>query len=329
MNMTHGHGASFEAETVDHLLVSCGALKSGEPVTVIADEITVDIARLFVDRARNLGADVTLCDMSAAGMHGAEPPSGVADAMFAANLIIGLTTMSLAHTDARKRATDNGSRYLSMPDYSWELLSDPSLRVDFSAATHEVERVANFLSEGRKVFVTAPGGTDIEIDIDGRIGNACPGRVVEPGTLGSPPDIEANIAPVENGSNGRVVVDGSIPCREIGLLDEPVELSVTNGRIVAIDGNKDTVATLENLFAAAGENSRVLAECGIGLNRAAELQGNMLTDEGAFGCVHFGFGSNSTIGGKNRISFHLDFVFRNASLAVDGAPVMKNGELVV
>ncbi len=43
-------------------------------------------------------------------------------------------------------------------------------------------------------------GTDIRIAIDGRIGNACPGCVLGPGDLGSPPDIEANVSPLENGS---------------------------------------------------------------------------------------------------------------------------------
>jgi len=326
--MTDGHNNSLEIRTIDHVLISCGALRSDETVTVVADEDTADISELFAKRAEKIGAKVTFCKMDAAGMHGAEPPPDVASAMFASSLIIGLTTMSLAHTAARKCATDNGSRYLSMPDYSWGLLSDPSLRVDFGAATNEVERIADILSNGKHIHVSAPGGTDIKIEIEGRFGNACPGSVLKPGMLGSPPDIEANIAPLENGSNGRVIVDGSIPCREIGLLKDPIELLVSAGRIVSINGAQEIVDTLENMFSAAGENSRILAECGIGLNRAAKLQGNMLTDEGAFGCVHFGFGSNSTIGGANQIPFHLDFVFREASVLIDGVPVMKSGDLV-
>lgn len=327
--MTDGQNRSLETDAVDHVLVACGVLEPGETVTIVADEITADIAALFADRAKRIGAKVTFCKMDSAGMHGAEPPPDVAEAMFASTLIVGLTTMSLAHTAARKRATDNGSRYLSMPDYSWGLLSDPSLRVDFGAVTSEVERIADILSNGRRIHVLSPGGTDIEIEIGGRYGNACPGSVLKPGMLGSPPDIEANIAPLENGSNGRVVVDGSIPCREIGLLKEPIELDVSAGKIVSINGTQAIVDTLEGMFSAAGENSRILAECGIGLNRAAKLQGNMLTDEGAFGCVHFGFGSNSTIGGANQIPFHLDFVFREASFSIDGRPVMKSGDFVI
>ena len=37
----------------------------------------------------------------------------------------------------------------------------------------------------------------------------------------------------------------------------------------------------------------------------------MLCDEGAYGCVHFGFGSNYTVGGKNKIDFHVDMILKN------------------
>ena len=120
--------------------------------------------------------------------------------------------------------------------------------------------------------MTNPAGTDIELDVSGRYGNACPGSVREPGMLGSPPDIEANIAPIEQGSNGQVVVDGSIPCREIGLLSSPITLGVRDGNIVSIDGDREISRKLNEMFDHAGASSRVLAEFGIGLNRAAKLR---------------------------------------------------------
>ena len=56
--------------------------------------------------------------------------------------------------------------------------------------------------------------------------------------------------------------------------------------------------------------SRVLAELGIGFNKKAKLTGMMLTDEGSAGNIHFGFGSNYTVGGKNKVSFHIDIVVK-------------------
>ena len=71
----------------------------------------------------------------------------------------------------------------------------------------------------------------------------------------------------------------------------------------------------------------VLAECGVGLNPAATLTGVMLTDEGSLGTVHFGFGSNSTVGGINEIAFHVDFVCRAATMSVDGKVIIQKGHI--
>jgi len=264
-------------------------------------------------------------------MHGEEPPAAIASAMLDADLILGMTRMSMAHTRARLAASHRGARYLSMPDYDLPLLHNRAVSTDYHAAAPRVRRFADALDSGGMVRVTSGRGTDIELQIGGRAANACPGFVAAPGTLGSPPDIEANISPLETQSNGIIVVDGSIPCREIGLLESPVTLEVGGGKIRRITTeNEKLLHLLLTLFGRVGSaRAFVLGECGIGLNPAAELTGNMLTDEGAFGCVHFGFGSNATVGGVNDVPFHLDFVLRAPTLAVDGAVLIDRGEVVL
>jgi leucyl aminopeptidase (aminopeptidase T) len=218
-----------------------------------------------------------------------------------------------------------------MPDYDLALLQNPAVMIDYHAASARVRRFADALDAGARVQVTTASGTDIELNIAGRSANFCPGFVATPGALGSPPDVEANVSPVETDSNGTVVVDGSIPCREIGLLSAPVTLTVRDGKICNIATANDALhACLTGLFDRVGsDNALILGECGIGLNPAAELTGNMLTDEGAFGCVHFGFGSNATVGGANDVPFHLDFVFRQPTLSVDGEVLIDGGDVLL
>jgi leucyl aminopeptidase (aminopeptidase T) len=81
------------------------------------------------------------------------------------------------------------------------------------------------------------------------------------------------------------------------------------------------------MFEGKDSKKRILAEIGVGLNPIAKLTGTMLTDEGALGCVHFGFGSNYTTGGINRINFHLDFVIKEPSLFIDKKPIIINGKV--
>jgi leucyl aminopeptidase (aminopeptidase T) len=210
--------------------------------------------------------------------------------------------------------------------YHWELLEDPSLHFDFKSQAPLVKKFAQTFTDGEVVRVTTTAGTDIQLRIKGRIGNYCPGFVENAGDLGSPPDIEANVSPIEDASEGVVIIDGSITHPNFGLLDQPVKLTVKKGRITEFESNnKKQVEMLNIMFGPLDSPRRVLAECGVGLNPAAKLTGTMLTDEGAMGCMHFGFGANHTVGGLNKVDFHLDFVFHAATLEVNNQAILREG----
>mgnify|MGYP004530696953 CR=1 FL=1 len=71
-----------------------------------------------------------------------------------------------------------------------------------------------------------------------------------------------------------------------------------------------------------------MGEFGIGFNDLATICGNMLIDEGTKGCIHFGMGSNWTIGGANKVAFHLDFVMKDATVFVDDTKIIERGVLI-
>lgn len=314
----YSNAAHEGAATLVH---SCGRVEQSEKALVIANPATQDVAELVAQTAREAGAHVDMVVEEAAAMHGAEPSAETAAKMAASDVIFCLTLKSLAHSSARKAASDAGARYLSLADYSMDQLESPALNFDFASLTDTVERLGAVLDEGEDVRMTTPLGSDVTFSIKGRAGNRAPGYVAKGGDLSSPPDAEVNVAPVETTATGVVYVDGSIPCDEIGLLDAPVRLTLKDGAIVGMDGNEAAVAALEKLFTEAGPKSRVLGEFGIGLNPMAELCGRMLEDEGCAGTMHFGFGSNSTIGGRNVVNFHLDFIIKDPTVYIDGAEI--------
>jgi len=244
------------------------------------------------------------------------------------DVIFCLTKFSLAHSKARYNATRNNAKFLSLPDYSIELLGRKSLSADFIKLKEISIKLADLLDQGNEVSVTTTLGSEITFSILGRKANACPGWCYENHILASPPDAETNIAAVEYSANGLLVVDGSIPCREIGMLEEPVELIIVDGVVQHVKGGK--AAVLEAIFNQVGDpKARVIAEFGMGLNPEAEICGSMLEDEGCLGSVHFGIGSNATIGGNNSVAFHLDHVNRNATVKVDGKAIIENGEIKI
>lgn len=311
------------------LVQTCAAVRAGEKVYVIADATTQAVADYVYLAAAERGAVLAYDLVTAGWMHGAEPSAAVAERMAWADVVFCLTPTSLAHTRARKRATDGGTRYLSLPDYSLELLASRSLQVDFHALWPQAQWLCLLLDSGRAVHVRTDAGTDLRFSIAGRTSNCCPGLCLEPGTLGSPPDAEVNIAPLEGTAEGMLWIDGSVPCRQLGRLREPLGLRIAAGSIVDIHGPAHEVRLLRDLFdKVRAPEAYVLAEFGLGLNPWAELTGRMLEDEGCAGTAHFGFGSNATIGGKNSVPFHLDFVLQAPYVWVDGIAILHAGQVV-
>lgn len=311
----------------DHLVSVCADLKPHETALIISDHATKILGDTLTCAAKKIAPSSSHEIIPSADMHGKEPPSDVAKKMKEADVIFGITKMSMAHTQARFEATSLGARYLSLPDYSAELLKRPALYVDFRTISVFANSIANRFTSAKQARIMTSLGTDLLLDIRGRMGNAAPGWCAGKGTLASPPDAEANIAPNEAKTEGLLVVDGSIPCSEIGLLKEPIVLELKNGLAKAVSGKSACV--LEEMFNNRHNDAvRVAAEFGIGLNPSAELIGSMLEDEGCLGTIHIGFGSNSTIGGCNRVSFHLDTIVKQATVYIDDTLLMQDGVLI-
>ncbi|MBQ9421461.1 MAG: aminopeptidase, partial [Lachnospiraceae bacterium] len=74
----------------------------------------------------------------------------------------------------------------------------------------------------------------LTLDLRGRPGIASPGVYREKGAAGNLPSGEAYIAPLENGSNGTMIIDGSMV--NVGLLETPLTVTVKDGKLVSIEG---------------------------------------------------------------------------------------------
>ena len=311
----------------DRLVLTCGDVEPGETVLIISDPGTSHVGDAIKAAALKVTNLVSHRIIEPLTMHGQEPPKDISDEMLQSAVVFGVTEMSLAHSQARFLANQAGARYLSLPGYSVEVLTSPALLADFRALTPVANRLAELLTAGSQVTLRTPLGSDLTCNVATRQANAAPGWCWAPGTLASPPDAEVNVPPLEDGSDGVIVVDGSIPCAELGLLHTPLRLTVEKGRVVHVEG--ECAETLNTVFDRLGDPAtRVIAEFGIGLNPLAELRGFMLEDEGCLGTVHLGIGSNATMGGQNRVPFHLDHMVRHATVTVDGRPVIENGQIV-
>ena len=313
-----------------NVVTVCANVRRGEQVLVVTDTHKAAVADPIARGAMAAGAEVCAIVMDPRSAHGEEPPATVAAAMRRADVLFLPTTFSLSHARARIEACNQGARALSMADLSVRQLSEGGLLADFEAEAPRVHRVAGMLTQHDTLRLTSTLGTDLTMKISGRNGNAATCLCRNPGDFGSPPDIEANIAPLEDSAEGVVAVDGSIPHPRLGLLGEPVRLVVRAGQIVGIDGGPKSAALRDLLDNAGDPAVRVLAEFGVGLNSRATLCGSMLEDEGACGTIHLGFGANLALGGSNEAPLHIDCIVRNPTVWLDGSvALMESGSVCV
>lgn len=318
-------------KNIAHILSNCANIKKKDKLLILYDKNSKALANCFLKNRNNISKISKKFEVKNLKNHGQELDQKTSNEMKNFSLILSICQYSLAHTKARINASKINSRFLSLPGYNFKMINDDSLKINFKKYFKETKRITNKFSNGKKIKIFSDNGTNIELDISKRNGNCCPGFVLKKGDLGSPPDIETNISPNEKKSNGRLVIDGSITHPTLGKLKKKDEVVfiIKNGLIKSFECKNDIIKNkIKKLFfTKVSSKRRVLAECGIGLNPKAKLSGNMLTDEGSRGLVHLGFGSNFTVGGENKINFHIDCVIKKPTLYIDKNKIVSNGKI--
>ncbi|MDQ6841171.1 MAG: aminopeptidase [Actinomycetota bacterium] len=306
---------------VETVVARCLAVKPREEVLVIVDPRTRPIGEALREAATREGAEAVLTVMDERENDGTEPPRAVAGALRACDVFIAPTTRSLSHTVARKQATDAGARGATMPGVSEDMLARV-MAVDFPAMAARSQAVAAALNRGSGAHITCPRGTDLKLDLDGRHGIADDGDLSTRGAFGNLPCGEGFIAPA--GGEGTIVASSLAP---LGLSEEPAVLTVSGGRIVGAEAGlgPEFLRRLQ----AHGELGTNLAELGVGTNDRARLTGVVLEDEKILGTVHIAFGASAGFGGTVSVPIHLDVVILDATLVLDGEPILESGRYLL
>ncbi|MBN1832675.1 MAG: aminopeptidase [Deltaproteobacteria bacterium] len=322
--MPEHKGMSLDQAATKLLMGSLG-LSQGESCLVVCDPDRENLGATIFKAALRITSEAALHVIQAPGPEGWHPNTlaRLEEKLQGYDVILLITSRSLSHTDARRRAVRKGARLASMPGITHETLFRAA-QPDYQKVSDRSRKLSDVLSAANTVSVKTSPGTDVTFNVSGMKGRMDSGLYIRKGTWGNIPAGEASIGPSEGTAEGCIVVDWSMST--IGRLIEPLHMDVKNGRAVNIRGRQADML-IERLKPFGG-SAFTVAEFGLGTNDCAQLCGLTLEDEKVLGTAHLALGNNVSFGGSTDVPIHLDGVLTEPTVLIDGRTIIKQGRFV-
>lgn len=323
-------------------------VKKGDKVVIVTDTRQDErVWQAIMSIVSDLDAEPTLAMFDPRPADYYNPPPVVASAMLSADLNVLVASTSMLHSPASVAAMKAGIPSICLDGQgSLELFQYGAATADY----HEIATMKHYAAknifgvDAKEARITSEFGTDLTYGVEGRIFvSPLRGpewdpfkayRRTEEGREGSPmytclfPTGEFNVPPLEGTANGVFAVD--LTMHHLGKIDEPILLTIEDGRIVDIKGHRDAKRLRDHLRDFGDHSAYEFpTEASIGLNKKAQIVGTQREDKNIFGAVHFGLGTNSDVGGTVDSNLHMDAVILEPTLYVDGVKKIDHGEFLV
>ncbi|MCL5808392.1 MAG: aminopeptidase [Deltaproteobacteria bacterium] len=300
-------------------------VKKGEMVVIVTDtDRPRIITQALAYSAISAGGKVVVVTMEPQEIGGAELPAPVAAAMAAAQVVINQSTYSITHTVAVREAMKKGARVANLRNVTEEMMVSGGITADYEQVKRTTEKLARLLTEADVIRLTTPEGTDFTMRTAGRSAIAQSGFVTKPGELSGLPDGEATLAPLEGVTEG-VIVSPYI-ADQIGPITEPFRMEIVKGRIVSVTGGKQARDLKHILETRDDAGYNAASQFALGTNPACRVIPNTREISKKLGTAHVAIGDNLSLGGKSKGTYHIDIVFLNVSVYLDGTCIAKDGE---
>lgn len=304
-------------------LIRAAQITAGERVAVVVDTSLAEEGSELADACADAGAEPRLA-LWKGKRPLARPPEPVRRAVDSADVYILILSAprgdeAAARFELMETTVARGGRAIFMGFVDGELLRK-ELSEPFPDLSATALRLRKELEGADTLHVRGAAGTDLVLRVTGRrwVTDALPLR---PGEVANFPGGEIFVAPHRDGADGLLVADLTVPYTVEGLVDEPVTARFERGRITSIEGGR-AAALLRRLVEQAGPGGDVIAEFGIGFNPALQPRGHIMLDEKCAGTAHVAIGRNTgSYGGDNEATIHVDCVFSDPSVEVDGRPL--------
>ncbi|MGD0415058.1 MAG: aminopeptidase [Terriglobales bacterium] len=315
----------------------CLRVQAAEKVTVITDEVSLEIAAAIVRELEEIGCRYqtwVLEDVATRPL--TDLPLAIAEDLETSQVSIFAVQAQANELKSRMQMTDvvnrRKIRHAHMVNINKQIMLE-GMRADFLKVDRLSVKVLETVRTAKQIRAKTPAGTDLVADLNPNYRWVKTSGMISPEKWGNLPGGEVFTAPGE--VNGTFVIDGVVGdylCAKFGdLKANPLTIQVKGNRLIeAHSANKE----LKDDFWAythTDENSNRVGEFAIGTNiELKDVIGQILQDE-KFPGVHIAFGNPYGVhtGAEWFSSTHIDVVGRNFDIWVDGEQIMRGGQFLI
>jgi len=254
-------------------------------------------------------------------------------ALGACTFVADCTLEGLMHAAELPQILGAGARVLYISDEHPDVLE----RLAPSSADEQKVRAAmRRLREAKRMRVTSPAGTSLEIAVNGaRVGGVW-GYTEKPGTLSHWPGGLCLCFPRSGSVSGTLVLaPGDLNLTFKRYVESPVRLTIESDYVTRIEGASLDAELMREYFAAWGDREAyAVSHVGWGMNERARWDALVMydradvngTEQRAYaGNFLYSTGANE-VAGRHTLG-HFDLPCRGCTVELDGAAVVRDGKL--
>ena len=315
----------------------CLRVQAAEKVTVITDEVSLEIAAAIVRELEEMGCCYqtwVLEDVATRPL--TDLPLAIAEDLETSQVSIFAVQAQANELKSRMQMTDvvnrRKIRHAHMVNINKQIMLE-GMRADFLKVDRLSVKVLETVRKAKQIRAKTAAGTDLVADLNPNYRWVKTSGMISPEKWGNLPGGEVFTAPGE--VNGTFVIDGVVGdylCAKFGdLKAHPLTIQVKGNRLIeAHSANKE----LKDDFWAythTDENSNRVGEFAIGTNiELKDVIGQILQDEKYPG-VHIAFGNpyGQHTGAEWYSATHIDVVGRHFDIWVDGEQIMRGGQFLI
>jgi leucyl aminopeptidase (aminopeptidase T) len=252
------------------------------------------------------------------------PPKPVVQAAAAADVWFDFAVSYQLYSPAYHAALENGCIYVCLTGMDVDMMVRTIGKVTYPPIQQMATYIYQLSQAAETVRVITQSGTDLTMKID----KAGDHFWEEPPTEGGFPQMlggQSGFMAVRESYEGTLVFDGALwPPSELGLLNQPVKLTLKGGYIQNIEGGVEAQVFSRWLESHQNNYAYLMDHACYGFNPGVTAPtGRILEDERVFACMQFGVGAT-----EYGSTAHTDGVVLAPSVWLDNVQIEDNGRYI-